>query len=353
MFRILPPQKESKIGQNNPENRRTLNFEIGLMILAANPYWGKNFFQVLGVWMSRLWGMLTGQLSLHDLAPDDIQIIVLSLVALASATVGTFLVLKKMTMLANSLSHTILLGIVIAYLILIPFLENEQLSSHGISVHILLVASLITALITTLLTQFLTSVLRLQEDASTGLVFTTLFALGIVLVTAFTRNTHLGTEAIMGNVDALHSDDIKLIFWIALTNVIVIIGFFKEWQVTTFDPGFASANGFSSKCFNYFLMVITSTTVIGAFRAVGVLLVLAFLVAPVLTARLFFHRLKSLLLGSMAIGVLASVISVALSRHFLTVHHFPLSTAGLTVVSLGMIYFLALGVRLTLRRKRC
>ena len=324
-----------------------------LQAIQGNPYWGKNFIEVIGIFFSRMLGMLFGQVSMADLASDDIQIVVLSLVALAGATVGTFLVLKKMTMLANSLSHTILLGIVIAYLLLMPFLPQEQMSAHGISIQVLLVASLITGLITTVLTQFLTSVLRLQEDASTGLVFTTLFALGIVLVTAFTRNSHLGTEAIMGNVDALHLDDLQLIFWIALTDLVIVLVMFKEWQVTTFDAGFASANGFSGRFFNYLLMVLTSATVIGAFRAVGVLLVLAFLVAPVLTARLFCHRLKSLLACSIGIGVGASVVSVALSRHLLTVYHLPLSTAGLTVVFLGAIYLLALGARLTLRRKRC
>ncbi len=302
------------------------------------------------LFFQRMGELCVGKISISELASDEVQILVLALIACSSALVGTFLVLKKMTMLANSLSHTILLGIVVAYLLLLPFMPEKGAHAHGISIEVLLIASLITGLITTLLTQMLVSVMKIQEDASTGLVFTTLFALGIVLVTVFTRNTHLGTEAIMGNVDALHVHDLKLIFWIALFDFFAIGLFFKEFKMTTFDGAYASFQGFSRPFFNYLLMVLTSATVIGAFRAVGVLLVLAFLVGPVLTARLFTHRLKNLIFLSAAIGIGASLISVALSRHLLSVHHLPVSTSGLAATVLGAIYFLSLvGRRLTLR----
>lgn len=312
------------------------------MMLALNPYFNKDLFSFFLLFFQRMGELLIGRIGFADLASDEVQILVLALVAIASALVGTFLVLKKMTMLANSLSHTILLGIVIAYIVLIPFTSSSEMHSHSISIQVLLIASLVTGLVTTLLTQMLTDVLKLQEDASTGLVFTTLFALGIVLVTVFTRNTHLGTEAIMGNVDALHVHDLKLILGIALFDFAVIALFFKEFKMTTFDPSFASAQGVSGSLFNYLLMVLTSATVIGAFRAVGVLLVLAFLVGPVLTARLFTHRLKKLLILAAAIGVGASLFSVALARHLLTVHHLPLSTSGLVATVLGAIYFICL-----------
>ncbi len=282
-----------------------------------------------------------GRISVSELASDEVQILVLILIACSSALIGTFLVLKKMTMLANSLSHTVLLGIVTAYLLLLPFIPENQVHAHAISIEVLLIASLVTGLITTFLTQMLTNVLKLQEDASTGLVFTTLFALGIVLVTVFTRNTHLGTEAVMGNVDALHIHDLKLIFWIALFDFAVIGLLFKEFKMITFDGAFAAFQGFSKPFFHYLLMVLTSATVIGAFRAVGVLLVLAFLVGPVLTARLFTHRLKKLIFLSMAIGSGASLISVALARHLLSVQHLPVSTSGLAVTVLGAIYFMS------------
>jgi manganese/zinc/iron transport system permease protein len=312
------------------------------MILGVNPYFGKNFIEFIAIFLQRMGELCIGKIGIEDLASDEIQVMVLSLVACCSALVGTFLVLKKMTMLANSLSHTILLGIVVAYLILVPFISKNHVYAHAISIEVLLIASLITGLITTMLTQLLTHVLKLQEDASTGLVFTTLFALGIVLVTVFTRNTHLGTEAIMGNVDALHMDDLKLILWIALFDGVTITVFFKEFKTITFDGPFADSQGISNSFFNYLLMVLTSATVIGAFRAVGVLLVLTYLVGPVLTARLFTHHLKKLIFLAMGIGVFASLISVAFARHLLSIHHLPLSTSGLAATVLGLIYFISL-----------
>jgi manganese/zinc/iron transport system permease protein len=307
-----------------------------------NPYWGQHFGSFFILFFQRLFQMVTGKLSLHDLASDEVQIFVLGLVGCASALVGTFLVLKKMTMLANSLSHTILLGIVLSYLLLLPFAQEGEEQFHTLSLTTLLIASLITAVLTTVLTQGLTHVMKIQEDASIGLVFTTLFALGIVLVTMFTRNTHIGTEAIMGNVDALHVHDLKLISIIALLDLVLVTLFYKEFQVTAFDGGLAKSLGFSPSLFNYLLMVMTAATVIGAFRAVGVLLVLAYLVGPVLTARLLTDNLKTLILLSMGIGFVCSLCAVALTRHLLSVYQMPLSTSGMVVTLLGVAYFLAI-----------
>lgn len=119
----------------------------------------------------------------------------------------------------------------------------------------------------------------------------------------------------------------------------------------TFDGAFADAQGCSKSSFNYLLMVLTSATVIGAFRAIGVLLVLAFLVGPVLTARLFTHRLKKMILLAIGIGIGASLLSVALARHFLSVHHLPLSTSGLAATMLGAIYFVCLLIYCFLRAR--
>lgn len=268
------------------------------------------------------------------LASDELQLLVLTAVAISSALVGAFLVLRKMTMLANSLSHTILLGIVIAYLI-----AGQAVSTEGFPLHILLFASVVTGVLTTLLTQLLTHLMRVQEDASIGLVFNTLFALGILLVSLFTRNVHIGVEAIMGNVDALHLDDLKPIFSVCFLTIGVITLFFKQFSLVAFDATYARTLGVSPLFYTYLLMVLVSATSIGAFRAVGVLLFLAFLVGPVLTARLFTSRLPPLIFLSGAFGSLAALIGVALSRHLFSVYSLSLSTAGLVVCVIGLFYF--------------
>ena len=250
------------------------------------------FFQEL-FW--RLYALMTGKLALHDLVSDEIQLVVLLSVAASAALVGTFLVLRRMTMLANSLSHTILLGIVVAFIFTHDGLLTQDGHYHAINIQAMLLASLFVGIMTAFLTEFLTKTVRLQEDASTGIVFTSLFALGIVLVTLLTRNAHVGTEVVMGNVDALQLDDCKLVLIILALNLLITLLFFKEYKITTFDPALAKALGISTLFFNYLLMVQASATTIGAFRAVGVLMVLAFITGPVLAARLLTHHLKKLL----------------------------------------------------------
>jgi len=301
-----------------------------------NPYWGKGFFDFFLTLFSRLFIWIRGEPI--TLVSDEVQLLVLSGVAIAASSVGVFLILKRITMLANSLSHTLLLGVVLAYLFTFSTLHE----SRFIDVKILLVGALIAALLTTLLTQMLTHFMKLQEDASIGLVFTTLFALGVVLVTLFTRSSHIGAEAIMGNVDALHPDDIKLVVLVCLFNLVPMALFFKECRMITFDAGFAKASGLSPSLFHYLLMVQVAATAIGSFRAVGVFLFLAFLTGPVLAARLWTQHLSSLIFLSIGIALFNTLIAVAFSRHVLTYFQYPLSTAGLVVTSIGLFYFLSL-----------
>lgn len=307
-----------------------------------NPYSGQTFFGFLFEVLIRFWDFIRGDLPMDRLAADEIQIIVLVGVAASSALVGTFLVLRKMTMLANSLSHTILVGIVIAFLITSNGVVGDAHEhSQLINVQSMLFASLIMGLVTTFLTELLTRWGKLQEDASTGIVFTSLFSIGVIAVTVLTRNAHIGTEVVMGNVDALQLDDCKLVYIVLLINVLLFSVFFKEYKITTFDRGLSRSFGISPTFFNYLLMTQVSATAIGAFRAVGVLMVLAFITGPALTARLLTHDLKKMLLLAVGIGSGASLIGVALSRHILSVYGIALSTAGLVVCTILAIYLAA------------
>lgn len=312
-----------------------------------NPYSGESFVGFFVILLGRIWMFLSGQaFSLH-IAADEVQLLVLIGVAVSTAMLGCFLVLRKTTMLANSLSHTILLGIVIAFLITKDGVIGAS-QSHGyepINIQAMLWASLFTGVATTFLTEFLTKTARLQEDASTGIVFTTLFALGVILVTLATRDLHIGVEVVMGNVDALRFDDCKLVYTVLALNIFLIVLFFKEYKITAFDPNLARTLGFSTLFFNYLLMVQVSATTVGAFRAVGVLMVLAFITGPVLTARLLTNDLKKMLFLSAAMGCSASVIGVALSRHLLSAYGLALTTGGIVVCVITVIYVAAICYR--------
>lgn len=311
------------------------------MIAYNNPYSGTTFLEFFSVLFFRIWAFITGQLSLSAIASDEIQMMVLAGVSISAATLGCFLVLRRMTMLANALSHTILLGIVLAYFMINMGMSSGDLHDHHdmISIQAMMIASLSMGILTTFLTEFLTKYAGLQEDASIGIVFTSLFALGVILVTLLTRSAHIGTEVVMGNVDALSLGDLKLVAAALIMNAVLFFLFFKEYLITTFDPGLARALGISSLFFNYLLMIQVSATSIGGFRAVGVLMVLAFMTGPALSARLLTHDFKWMLFLSAALGVLASLIGVALSRHLLTAAGVALSTGGIVVAVIGLIFF--------------
>lgn len=301
-----------------------------------NPYWGQNFWGFFGVLFRRL----TGNLPLEHLPSDELQLIVLIGVALSTVLLGTFLTLKKITMMANALSHTTLLGIVITY-----FLLGSAHSLTELDTTSLFFAALISAVLTAFLTELARDLLKLPEDAAIGLVFTTLFALSIILVTVLTRNAHLGVEAITGHVDALHFEDVKLVSLTAGLNLILVVLFFRQWMMTAFDEKLSFSLGIPTRTLHYLLMLLTALTLVSSFRSVGVVLVLAFLVGPTLTARLWTYRLVPLLLLGIACGVGMSIVGVALSRHFLSVYHLPLSTGSLIVTLIFLGYPLSLTFR--------
>lgn len=267
---------------------------------------------------------------------DWIQIVVLSSIAIACGLIGPFLVLRRMAMFANALSHTILLGIAIAFLLtggLFFDLSN------------LLMGAFLAALMTAFLTGGLVHLFRLQEDASIGLVFTALFALGITVVTLFMKEAHIGIEAVMGNADILQWSDLKIALSLVGVNLLSILVWYKPFQLTSFDLNLAKTLGFRGGFYQFLLLFLAAFTCIGAFRAVGVLLVLGFLVGPYLTARLFFHRLPHLLVATSLIGVLISCAGVGISRLCLDLFELPLSTGGIISTLIGITFIVAKWIR--------
>lgn len=317
-----------------------------------NPYENSTFLTFFYHLLIRVGSLLFGNLPFSEIVSDEIQIFTLICIAISSSLVGSFLILRKMTMLANSLSHTILLGIVFVFYVsaISGVHDHSKHDYEPLNIQLMLFAALAMGFITSFLTEFLNKKARLQEDASIGLVFTSLFALGIILVTLLTRNIHISTEVVMGNVDALNLEDLHLVSLILGINVLLILLFFKEFTITTFDAGLSQALGISPFKYNYLLMAQMSITAIGAFRAVGVLMVLAFITGPFLTARLLLNDLKRVIALSIFFGVSASVIGVALSRHLLSVYGLALSTGGVVVCVIALFFLSALLFRILQKR---
>lgn len=294
-----------------------------------NPYTNSTFFEFFYTFIVRLVNGFT-----NGLAHDEVQLFVLGCIATSCALIGTFLVWKQMAMLANALSHTILAGIVLAYIALQYFSKGLDHDQLVLSDTALIMAAIVTAVVTTLLTQAAVFLFGIAEDASTGIVFTFLFALGIILVTSFTRNSHIGSELLMGNADLVQEGDLFFNAAIMLVNLAIAAIFFRPLFVTSFDPVFANLLGYSIPFFSYLMMILTAVCAVGAFKAVGVLLFLAFLVAPPIIARLWVQRYKQALVLSCFIGLLASLVGVALSRHLLSFYGLSCSTGALIVVIL-------------------
>ncbi len=304
-----------------------------------NPYSRADFFEFFSILTKRIASFFHGDNL--TLASDEIQILVLLAIAMQGALVGTFLLLRRMAMLANAISHTILVGIMATYLLLLVWGKRE-LALAGLPFSFSLVSALIAGLVTACFTEFLHRKAKVQEDASIGLVFTSLFALGVFCVTLFTHNAHVGTELVMGSADALKREDVASSWYALALTTSVIFLFFKEFKITTFDPLLARSFGISPALYNFFLLLLTSLVVMSSFRAVGVFMVLALLVIPPLTARLFCHSLFHLLGVAMAIGGGVSLIGVALSRHLLSIYGVGLSTGGVVVCSLTTLYVISI-----------
>ncbi|MCH9612335.1 MAG: hypothetical protein S4CHLAM102_08220 [Chlamydiia bacterium] len=317
-----------------------------------NPYWAANFFEFIVIFFHRCILFLTGKLPFAQMASDEQQILILVLLGLSSSIVGSFVLLKKSTMMANSISHTVLVGIVGACIVAKYAFGVSGSSMLILSFPTLLLASVLSSFLTIFLTEFFVRVFKVQRDASIGFVFTFLFALGVVLVTLFTRNTHIGVDVVMGNLDALHPIEIRNAFLIALMNVVCGFVFYKHFLLSAFDPAFGVSIGKRMRLSHYLLMFLTTVTIVAGFKAVGVVTVLALLIAPVLKAKERTHHLPTSIAKSFGVVVFYSVVSVALSRHLLSCYDLPISTSGLFVSILFVSYLAQMGMKGILARVR-
>lgn len=271
-----------------------------------------------------------------DFTVVHIQIIA-AVVAVACALPGVFLVLRSMALMSDAISHAILLGIVLAFFV------TKDLSSP-----LLIIAATATGVLTVSLVELIHRTGLVREDAAIGIVFPALFSGGVILISRFAGSVHLDTDAVLlGELAFAWMDEYTLFGGklklpkslcvmgvILLINLIFIGLFYKELKLTTFDVGLAAALGFSPTLIHYGLMTIVSITAVGAFDAVGSILVVALMIAPPATAYLLTDRLSYLLGLSALIGVIA-----AISGYWLA-HFLDASIAGAMATMAGVLFLL-------------
>ncbi|HAT71028.1 metal ABC transporter permease [Croceibacter atlanticus] len=268
-------------------------------------------------------------------AQIDIQLIAM-LVAIACAIPGTFLVLRKMAMISDAISHSILPGIVLGFFI-----------THDLNSPILILLAAFSGVITVFLVEFIQKTGLVKKDTAIGLVFPALFSIGVILIAKNANDVHLDIDAVLlgelafAPFDRLLFNDIDLgpkslwvIGTILLITITLLIMFFKELKLSTFDKGLAATLGFSPILIHYGLMTVSSITVVGAFDAVGAILVVALMIAPAASAYLLTNDLKKMLLLSCTFGVFAAISGYWLANLL------DGSIAGSMTTMLGVIFLM-------------
>lgn len=264
----------------------------------------------------------------------EIQVI-LVLVAVACALPGVFLVLRKMALISDAISHSILPGIVIGFFI------TQDLASPW-----LILMATLTGVLTVVLVEYIQKTGLVKEDTAIGLVFPSLFSLGVILIARNAGDVHLDLDAVLlgevafapfnrwmyGGID-FGPKSLWMIGTILGVSILLLLLFYKELKIATFDTGLAASLGFAPVGIHYGLMTISSVTTVGAFDAIGAILVVAFMIVPAACVYLLTTNLKKMLVWSSLVGVFSSIVG------YWVAHVLDASIAGTIATLLGLLFF--------------
>ncbi|BBO90612.1 metal ABC transporter permease [Desulfosarcina ovata] len=273
---------------------------------------------------------------------DTWIVVVGALSAAACALLGNYLVLRRMSMMGDAISHAVLPGLAIAFLI-----TGSRASLP------MLMGAILIGVVTTLLIQGIDRLSGLDRGASMGVVFTTLFAIGLILIRQAADHVDLDPSCVLYGAIELTPLDTVLIFGqdipqaavtsgiMLVLNLIFVIVFFKELRITAFDPALATTMGINANIMHYGLMTLVAATTIAAFESVGSILVIAMLIVPGAAAHLITDRLGRVL----AISVLFAAASAVLGHMgAITVPRLfgfqDTSTAGMMALATGLLFLL-------------
>lgn len=268
------------------------------------------------------------------------------LVGVTCGIAGVFLILRKMSMIADAISHTVLFGIVMAYII------TQSLNGFW-----MLIGAAVAGILTAYLVQLLHSS-GIQEDAAIGVVFTSLFAAGVLLITLFASNVHLDVEhVLMGEIAFVPWDRwtvlglampkaVWMLLLVLVINIVFLLLFFKEMKLATFDPVYAATIGIPVVFLHYGFMTSISFTTVAAFDSVGAILVVAMLIGPAATSYLISKTIKQMFIYSMLFGAGASVIGYYLAKLWDT------SIAGMMATTVGLLFIITLISQKIIERRR-
>ena len=278
---------------------------------------------------------------------DFYTILTASLVAINCALMGGFLMMRKMVMIGDAISHAVLPGIFVAYYI----------SGSTASLPILAGAAF-SGILATLMIEWFTKKARLQSDAAIGVSYTLLFAIGIILISKWGQNADLDQQCV------LYGEIEQISFWlqpiafgivlpkqtvILLAVAVLLIGAviwgYKGLFITTFDPDFALSTGVAVTFWHYFLMSGVSLTTVVSFESVGAILVIAFLSGPPAIAYLLTEDFKKMLILACLVGILCSIGGYYAAKWL------DVSVAGAISTFIGLVFMVVFIGTSVLKRK--
>lgn len=221
------------------------------------------------------------------------------LVGIICPIVGSYMILRGMSFFGDALSHAILPGIVVAYLLALP----------------LAVGALVAGVAAALAIGFISQRGRVQEDTAIGIVFAGSFALGVALMSTVQGYTVDLTHILFGDVLGVSPIDLWWTFGLGLLVLLVIFAFYKELLVLTFDPTLALVLRLPARALRYMLLVLIALTIVVSLQTVGIALMLAMLVTPAAAAQLLTRRLPAMMATAAALGVFSNVAGLYLSYY--------------------------------------
>ncbi|MBS2126270.1 metal ABC transporter permease ['Fragaria x ananassa' phyllody phytoplasma] len=252
--------------------------------------------------------------------------VVLVFCALALSVLGVFLVLKKVSMVIDAISHSVLLGIVLVFLVV------KNLNSP-----FLILGATVIGLLTFYLVELIGNNPRIKKDSAIGIVFTFFFALAIIIISVYIRDVHMDTDAaLLGNIELTNQSELPKIIVVLLVNLGFIFLFYKELKIFIFDPALAAILGFSSLIINYCLMTLISVTAVISFDIVGSVMTIACIIGPASIALLLSKKLVNCILLSMWFAFVTSSLG-----YFLGII-WDLPVSGLISVVILVLFLLVL-----------
>ena len=218
------------------------------------------------------------------------------LVGVMSGVIGSFIILRGLSLMGDAISHAVLPGVAVAYML-------------GIN---LLLGASIFGILAAMLIGYVASHSKLKNDTAIGIVFSAFYALGFVLISLAESSSNLH-HILFGNVLAVSDRDLITTTCVLIAVILFIVIFYKELLITSFDETFARTYGLRTQMVHYALMLMLTLVTVSSLQTVGIILVVAMLITPAATAFLWTNKLHWMLVDSAIFGALASLIGLFLS----------------------------------------